>query len=119
MPKAASVVRSIHFAAHWPRVERELLSEATVDSDGLASWSTAWFEWMAAACIAGYRATTEDTDLNPGDDEAWSVLFKALLVSRACDELTSRIGSRSDWLGIPLAGLAELLGGSGDQSAQR
>ncbi len=114
----ASVIRSFHFAAHWPRVERELLAENAVEPDGLAAWSTAWFEWMSAACIAGYRSVTEDTDLNPRDDDAWSVLFKALLVSRACDELTSRIGSRSDWLGIPLAGLDELLGTAGDQSAQ-
>jgi predicted trehalose synthase len=44
-------------------------------------------------------------------------MFKALLVSRACDELTSRLGSRSDWLGIPLAGLDELLGGTGEPPA--
>jgi trehalose synthase-fused probable maltokinase len=113
----ASLVRSLHFAAHWPRVERELLSEDAVEPDGLAAWSTAWFQWMSAACIAGYREATEGTSYNPSDDDAWSVLFKALLVSRACDELTSRIGSRSDWLGIPLAGLDELLGGTDEPPA--
>jgi maltose alpha-D-glucosyltransferase/alpha-amylase len=113
----ASLVRSFHFAAHWPRVERELLSEDVVEPDGLAAWSTAWFQWTSAACIAGYREATADTSFNPSDDEAWSVLFKSLLVSRACDELTSRLGSRSDWLGIPLAGLDELLGGRTEPTA--
>ncbi len=113
----ASLVRSFHFAAHWPRVERELLSEDAVEPDGLAAWSTAWFQWTSAACIAGYRDVTADTAFNPTDDDAWSVLFKCLLVSRACDELTSRIGSRSDWLGIPLAGLDELLGPTGEPPA--
>jgi maltose alpha-D-glucosyltransferase/alpha-amylase len=113
----ASLVRSLHFVAHWPRVERELLSEEAVESDGLAGWSTAWFQWTSAACIAGYREATAGTDFNPADDDAWSVLFKCLLVSRACDELTSRLGSRSDWLGIPLAGLEELLGGTGEPPA--
>ena len=113
----ASLVRSIHFAAHWPRVERELLSEDVVEPDGLAAWSTSWFQWMSAACIRGYCSTTEGTSFNPGDDEAWSVLFKALLISRACDELSSRLGSRSDWLGIPLAGLDELLGGTDEPTA--
>jgi trehalose synthase-fused probable maltokinase len=75
----ASLVRSLHFAAHWPRVERELLSEEAMDSDGLASWSTAWFQWTSAACIAGYREATRGTDFNPADDDAWSVLFKSLL----------------------------------------
>ncbi len=113
----ASLVRSFHFAAHWPRVERELLSEDVVEPDGLAAWSTAWFQWTSAACIAGYREATAGTDFNPRDDDAWSVLFTSLLVSRACDELTSRLGSRSDWLGIPLAGLDELLGGRGEPTA--
>ncbi len=108
----ASLIRSFHFAAHWPRVERELLGGGEVAPDGLASWSTFWFQWMSAACIQGYRSVTEGAAFAPGDDVAWSVLFKCLLVSRACDELTSRLGTRSDWLGIPLAGLDELLGGT-------
>jgi len=112
----ASLVRSLHFAAHWPRVERELLQGSPAESDGLATWSTAWFQWMSAACIAGYREATADTEINPRDDDEWSVLFTALLVSRACDELTSRLGARSDWLGIPLAGLDDLLGDAGEAS---
>ncbi len=113
----ASLVRSLHFAAHWPRVERELLSDGAVDADHLATWSTFWFQWMSAACVRGYRDATAGTTFNPSDDTTWSILFKCLLISRACDELSSRLGSRSDWLGIPLAGLDELLGGTGDGAA--
>jgi maltose alpha-D-glucosyltransferase/alpha-amylase len=113
----ASLVRSFHFAAHWPRVERELLSDGAIESDELADWAGYWFQWTAAACISGYRSATEGCDFNPQDDTAWSVLFKSLLVSRACDELTSRLGTRSDWLGIPLAGLDELLGGIDEPTA--
>jgi maltose alpha-D-glucosyltransferase/alpha-amylase len=113
----ASLVRSYHFAAHWPRVERDLLGEGAVEPDALAAWSTFWFQWMSAACIRGYRSTTEGASFLPSDDATWSVLFKSLLVSRACEELTSRLGSRSDWLGIPLAGLDELLGGTDEPSA--
>jgi maltose alpha-D-glucosyltransferase/alpha-amylase len=108
----ASLVRSFHFAAHWPRVERELLGGDAAQAESLAAWSTFWFRWLSAACIAGYREVTEEAAFQPSDDEAWSVIFACLLVSRASDELTSRLGSRSDWLGIPLAGLDELLGGS-------
>jgi maltose alpha-D-glucosyltransferase/alpha-amylase len=113
----ASLVRSFHFAAHWPRVERELLSEDAIESEPLAAWSTFWFQWMSAACISGYRSVTEGASFLPSEDETWSVLFECLLVSRACEELTSRLGSRSDWLGIPLAGLDELLGGTGEPPA--
>ena len=108
----ASLVRSFHFAAHWPRVERDLLRGDAAQAEALAPWSTFWFRWLSAACIAGYRETTAGAAFLPSEDEAWTVIFGCLLVSRACDELTSRIGSRSDWLGIPLAGLDELLDGS-------
>jgi maltose alpha-D-glucosyltransferase/alpha-amylase len=113
----ASLIRSFHFAAHWPRVERELLSAEVVEADALAAWSTYWFQWVSAACVRGYRDATAGSGFNPADDDTWSVLFKCLLVSRACDELSSRLGSRSDWLGIPLAGLDELLGGAGEPVA--
>ena len=113
----ASLVRSIHFAAHWPRVERELLSGDDLEPDGLAAWSTFWFQWMSAACIRGYRSATAGATFLPSDDAVWSVLFKCLLVSRACDELSSRLGTRSDWLGIPLAGLDELLGSTVETGA--
>jgi maltose alpha-D-glucosyltransferase/alpha-amylase len=112
----ASLVRSFHFAAHWPRVERELLVNGPAH-EAHAPWSTFWFQWMSAACVRGYRDATVGARFNPGDDTAWSLLFKALLVSRACDELTSRLGARSDWLGIPLAGLDELLGATEDRPA--
>ena len=113
----ASLIRSFHFAAHWPRVERELLSSDVVEPGDLSAWSTYWFQWMSAACVGGYRDATAEATFNPAADDTWSVLFKSLLVSRACDELTSRLGSRSDWLGIPLAGIDELLGGVGEPVA--
>ncbi len=107
----ASLVRSIHFAAHWPTVERESLGTDPEAQARLASWSTFWFQWMSAACVRGYRAGTDGASFLPADDEAWSVLFESLLIARACDELPSRLGQRADWLGLPLAGLDELLGG--------
>ena len=108
----ASLVRSFHFAAHWPGAVRELLdADAAAHARGMA-WSTFWFQWMSAACVRGYRAATAGAAFVPADDEAWSVMLEGLLVSRACDELTSRPGPRSDWLGLPLAGLDELLGGA-------
>jgi maltose alpha-D-glucosyltransferase/alpha-amylase len=106
----ASLVRSIHFAAHWPRLERELLTADQGARSSKSAWSTYWFQWMSAACIKGYRTASDGAGLLPSDDAAWSVMFESLLVARACDELGSWQGQRSDWLGIPLAGLSELIG---------
>jgi trehalose synthase-fused probable maltokinase len=109
----ASLVRSIHFAAHWPSVARELFEADTSPSARRAAWSTFWFQWMSAACVRGYRSSTEGASFVPADDEAWSVLLESLVVARACEELSGRVGPRSDRLGLPLAGLEELLGSTG------
>ena len=62
----ASLVRSIHFAAHWPRVERELLVADQGARSSLAAWSTFWFQWMSAACITGYRSSSDGAGFLPG-----------------------------------------------------
>ena len=49
----ASLVRSIHFAAHWPTVERESLGTDLEAQSRRACWSTFWFQWMSAACVRG------------------------------------------------------------------
>ncbi len=108
----ASLVRSIHFAAHWPGAVHELLDADVAAQARGRAWATYWFQWMSAACVRGYRAASDGAAFVPTDDEAWCVLLEGLIVSRACDELSTRPGPRSDWLGLPLAGLDELLGGA-------
>ena len=109
----ASLVRSIHFAAHWPNVARELRDADPARQLRRRAWATFWFQWMSAACVRGYRAATAGAVFVPSTEETWTVLFESLLVARAADELGSRLGPRADWLGLPLAGLEELLGGGG------
>ena len=60
----ASIVRSFHFAAHWPRVERELLAEDAVEPDGLAGWSEAG-EPVVESANAKVHARGEVTDVRP------------------------------------------------------
>jgi len=104
------MLRSYHYAAHWARLERELLNGTEPHPGDLEAWSTFWYQWVAAACIAGYRSSTTGASFLPSDDLAWSVLLKSLLLSKACYELRYELGSRPDWVGLPIAGLLELLG---------
>ncbi|MFV2062866.1 MAG: putative maltokinase, partial [Chloroflexota bacterium] len=106
----AGMLRSYHYAAHWARLERDLLSGTETHPGDLEAWSTFWYQWVAASCIAGYRLSTEGAVFLPSDDLAWSVLLKSLLVSKACYELRYELGSRPDWVGVPMAGLIDLLG---------
>ena len=104
------LVRSFHFAAHWPRSSG---SSRRRDEPGGRTSPHGPRSGSAGSRRPASRAIAKRPwarPSRPSDDEAWSVLFGCLLVSRASGELTKRLGSRSDWLGIPLAGLDELLG---------
>ena len=108
----AGMVRSFHYAAHAPRL-------AILRSDGRppetrdpGTWSRFWYEWVAASCVAGYRQVTAGATFLPPDDAGWSVLLEALLLSKAAYELRYELGSRPDWVGIPLVGFRELVAGA-------
>jgi maltose alpha-D-glucosyltransferase/alpha-amylase len=106
----AGMVRSFHYAANSPRLEH---MSATDDKEAAAAterWASYWYEWVTAACIAGYRGVTEGAVFLPADDTAWSVLLEALLLSKAAYELRYELGSRPDWVSVPLSGLMDLLG---------
>ena len=97
----ASLVRSIHFAAHWPNVARELRDADPARQLRRRAWATFWFQWMSAACVRGYRAATAGAVFVPATDETWTVLFESLLVARAADELGSRLGRGPTGWGCP------------------
>ncbi len=105
----AGMVRSFHYAAHWSRLERMSNGDATESDTGMESWAAFWYHWVAAACIGGYRDVTDGAAFLPSGDHAWSVLLDALLLSKAAYELRYELGSRPDWVSIPMGGLLELL----------
>jgi maltose alpha-D-glucosyltransferase/alpha-amylase len=110
----AGMIRSYHSAADWPRLKRRLDEGDGHDSSVLAAWSTFWAQWASASCIAGYRSATEGAAFLPSTDLAWSVLLKSLLVAKACYEVRYELGSRPEWVGIPIAGLRALIGDGPD-----
>ena len=107
----AGMIRSFHYAAHSPRLERMSPTDDEETAAHTERWATYWYQWVAAACIAGYRDVTEGAEFLPADDQAWSVLLDALLLSKAAYELSYELGSRPDWVSVPLSGLMDLLGG--------
>ena len=105
------MIRSFHYAAHSPRLERMSPADDEETAARTERWATFWYQWVTAACIAGYRDVTEGAEFLPADDQAWSVLLDALLLSKAAYELRYELGSRPDWVSVPLSGLMDLLGG--------
>jgi maltose alpha-D-glucosyltransferase/alpha-amylase len=105
----AGMIRSFHYAAHWSRMERPAMFEEDGAGERFGTWARFWYQWVTAACIRGYREVTDGAPFLPHDDQAWSVLLDALLLSKAAYELRYEIGSRPTWVGIPMSGLEELL----------
>ncbi|MEX1296527.1 MAG: putative maltokinase, partial [Candidatus Limnocylindrales bacterium] len=105
----AGMIRSFHYAAHWSRMERPAGFEEDEAGERLGIWARFWYQWVTAACIRGYREATAGAPFLPQDDQAWSVLLDALLLSKVAYELRYEIGSRPTWVGIPMGGLEELL----------
>ena len=103
------MIRSFHYAAHWSRMERPSGLDEDEAGERVETWARFWYQWVAAACIRGYREVTEGAAFLPADDEAWSILLDALLLSKVAYELRYEIGSRPSWVGIPMSGLEELL----------
>jgi maltose alpha-D-glucosyltransferase/alpha-amylase len=108
----AGMTRSFHYAAHAPRLEILRSDGRRAESRDLSAWSRFWYQWVAASCVAGYRHVTVGAAFLPPDDEGWSVLLEALLISKAAYELRYELGSRPDWVGIPLVGFRELVAGA-------
>ena len=108
----ASLVCSLHLAAHRPAGE-SAMSPGDRPAEAYApwarSWARSWARWMSAACIVGYREATTGAAFLPSDETAWAVLFRSLLVARACDEVVSRLGAGRGSPAVALAGLDELL----------
>ena len=105
----AGLVRSFSYAADYPRFRGPDSEQAWRDDPVLAAASARWARTTAAACIGGYRSITEGASFLPSTDHAWSALLDALLLAKASYELRYELGSRPDWVGIPIAGLQALI----------
>jgi trehalose synthase-fused probable maltokinase len=108
----AGMLRSFHYVAHAPRLEREPPGAPAGAPDPLAAWSTFWYRWVSAACIRAYREVTAGARFLPSTDAGWSALLEALLLAKAGYELRYELGSRPDWVSIPITGLLDLLHGA-------
>ncbi len=106
----AGMIRSFHYAAYGsllhPSLGPNIREE---DALALEPWVRAWYGWVSAAFLRGYREATRDTDFLPADDHEWAVLLDAMLLHKAFYELGYELNNRPDWVSIPLRGIAQLL----------
>jgi maltose alpha-D-glucosyltransferase/alpha-amylase len=112
MRDVAGMLRSYHYAA------QSLLSgpgstARPEDVERLTQWLRFWQAWVQAAFLGNYLETADGASFVPGDREELEILLDALLLEKAIYELNYEVNHRPDWVGIPVQGILDLLGGSG------
>ncbi len=107
----AGMLRSYDYAAFGALADERASGAVDGDAATLDRWTRAWYDWSARAFLDGYRRATAGATFLPEDDDGFVALLDALLLSKAAYELRYELNSRPDWIGIPLAGIEELLAG--------
>ncbi len=106
----AGMLRSFHYAVHGSVLRTELgASIRREDEVALEPWIRAWYGWVSASFLRGYRQATAGAAFLPADEAEWSVLLDAFLLHKAFYELAYELSNRPDWVAIPLRGILELV----------
>ncbi len=109
----AGMLRSFHYATESTLVDQIQRGAVTAGSDAhteLASWLRYWNRWVSAAFLRSYLEVAREAEVVPADAEHTAILLDAFLLEKALYELGYEMNNRPEWVGIPLAGIAEVLG---------
>ena len=107
----AGMMRSFHYAAFAPLLGP--LGNAAVSADELkrlAPWAEAWSSWFTAQFLSEYFKTSAGAAYLPSNRNEIDNLLKLHLLEKAIYELSYELNNRPTWVGIPLEGIAGLLG---------
>jgi trehalose synthase-fused probable maltokinase len=119
----AGMLRSFHYAARVALVERIARRIRLPEgSEGpLHAWARAWYVWSGGAYLAAYLARARTAPiLAEADDAEIAALLNVHRLEKAIYELDYELNMRPSWVGVPLAGIAQILGETlGLQAAAR
>jgi maltose alpha-D-glucosyltransferase/alpha-amylase len=105
----AGIVRSYDYAA-FTAVHDELLKEGAPErATRLDAIGAAWSAWSAATFVRGYREAAAAKDLLPEDRAEEELLLELFTLDKAVYEVRYELGSRPDWVWLPLSGILRLL----------
>ncbi|HUG05194.1 MAG TPA: maltose alpha-D-glucosyltransferase [Candidatus Limnocylindria bacterium] len=101
----AGMLRSLSYASETGRAE----AMGRGAGPELAGWAAAWRAYVSARYLASYLEASAGSATVPRERDDLVALLDALLVEKALYEVSYELGSRPARVGIPLAGLRELL----------
>jgi maltose alpha-D-glucosyltransferase/alpha-amylase len=96
----AGMLRSFAYAAEWGR------RAAGAD----AEWAALWRAHTSARFLGAYLEAAAGASIVPRSEDDLCALLDAMLVEKAVYELLYELNNRPDRVGVPLAGLRDLVG---------
>lgn len=94
------MLRSFAYAAEWGRRA----------ADAGAEWAATWRAHTSARFLSAYLEAAAGASIVPRSDDDLPALLDAMLVEKAVYELVYELNNRPDRVGVPLAGLRDLVG---------
>jgi maltose alpha-D-glucosyltransferase/alpha-amylase len=111
----AGMLRSFHYAAGAGSAARRPV--APKDMERLAGWARWWQTWVTASFLKAYRTAALGAPFLPVQTTDATHLLRLLLFEKALYEIRYEMTHRPAWLRIPVAGVLDLLGTAGHDSA--
>jgi maltose alpha-D-glucosyltransferase / alpha-amylase len=108
----AAMLRSLDYAA-----AAALLREAEADRDNLRPWAALWAQMMTQTLTESYFAATNGMSSIPPDAASRHALLTAFMLDRALRELAHELNGSCEFVGVPLAAVAELLASAAPDAA--
>jgi 1,4-alpha-glucan branching enzyme len=105
----AGLLRSLHYAAYQSLAARREAPER---------WARAWYLWSAAAFLRAYLETARGAPFLPASRAELRALLDLYLTEKAVYEIGYELNSRPDWVGLPLRGIVDLVGGEAGGPSQ-
>jgi maltose alpha-D-glucosyltransferase / alpha-amylase len=108
----AGMLRSLQYATATTledQLERGLVTAGQPNHEVLSAWLDWWLAWNSAALLSGYLEVAEGESFLPGDSGHTRILLDAFLIEKAVYELGYEMNNRPNWVGIPLAGIRQVL----------
>jgi maltose alpha-D-glucosyltransferase/alpha-amylase len=111
----AGMLRSFHYAVYATLFNHRVsVTVRPEDIAALEPWARFWYRWVSAAFLKAYLAEASQVPFLPQGRDELQVLLDAHLLEKAIYELGYELNNRPDWIGIPLQGILDLVGGQAE-----
>ena len=99
----AGMIRSFHYAAFGQLVLNQNYRKE--DISFLEDWALQWFHYVSQIFLTAYYDKVDGQSFMPKDKEARAILLRNYILEKAIYEVGYEMGSRPDWLRIPIRGV--------------